>query len=311
MGSIIRLSEDRINSILEYCNENGEPKTCKQFKINIETLHRYQRERKWRDTKQPKILLLDIETARMHVGVWRLGKQRVGPDNVIKDWFMLGWGAKWLFNSETQSDFVTGKEALKRDDKRICKSLWKLVNDSDIIITHNGIQFDVPKINTRFILNGLTPPAPYLMIDTKKIAYKQFGFSSNALNYLGKIMLSKEKIHTDYQLWIDCEEGKQESIDFMETYCKGDVGLLEEVYLELRPWIKSHPNLAIMMDAKDPCCPNCGSFSLTEENHYYTTPQNKYKVVRCNSCGAVNRRAISDLDLTPAQRKSRIVPSSR
>jgi RNase P subunit RPR2 len=247
----------------------------------------------------------------MHVGVWRLGKQRVGPDNVIKDWFMLGWGAKWLFNSETQSDFVTGKEALKRDDKRICKSLWKLVNDSDIIITHNGIQFDVPKINTRFILNGLTPPAPYLMIDTKKIAYKQFGFSSNALNYLGKIMLSKEKIHTDYQLWIDCEEGKQESIDFMETYCKGDVGLLEEVYLELRPWIKSHPNLAIMMDAKDPCCPNCGSFSLTEENHYYTTPQNKYKVVRCNSCGAVNRRAISDLDLTPAQRKSRIVPSSR
>lgn len=311
MAGMKRLSEDRINTILEYCNDKGEPETCKKFNINIETLHRYQRERRWRDTKQPKILLLDIETANMVTRVWRLGKQRITPDQVIKDWFMLGWGAKWLFSSEVLSDFVTGKEAIKRDDSRICKSLWKLVNQCDVIISHNGLRFDIPKINTRFILNGLQPPLPYLMIDTKKIAYKQFGFSSNALNFLGKIMLSKEKIHTDYQLWIDCEAGKQESIDFMETYCKGDVSLLEEVYLELRPWMKGHPNLAVMMDAKEPCCPNCGSFDLKEENHYYTTPQNKYVAVRCNSCGAVNRKAVSALDLTPTQKKQRIVPAAR
>lgn len=304
-------SINRISRILQYVDEHGESEACTHFAINIETLHRYQRRQKFWETKEPKILLLDIETTRMHVGVWRLGKQRISPDNVVKDWFMLGWGAKWLFSSETMSDFVTSEEALKRDDKRVCESLWKLVNDCDIIISHNGNNFDIPKINTRFILNGLQPPAPYVTIDTKKIAYKQFGFSSNCLNYLGKIMLSKEKIHTEYQLWIDCEEGKQESIDYMEDYCKGDVGLLEEVYLELRPWIKSHPNLAVLMDAKEPCCPNCGSFDIKEESHYYTTPQNRYVAVRCNSCGAVNRKAISDLDLTSKQKKERIVPVAR
>ena len=304
-----RLKNDRIDEILAYCNENGETETCTHFEINIETLHRYQRERRWRDTQQPKILLLDIETARMHVGVWRLGKQRIGPDQVVNDWFIFGWSAKWLFNAEVMSDFLLGKEAVKRDDARVCKSLWKLINEADIIISHNGNRFDIPKMNARFLLNGLQPPIPYQTIDTCKVAHKYFGFSSNALNYLGKIMLRKEKIHTEYQLWINCENGDQESLDFMETYCKGDTALLEEVYLELRPWIKSHPNLAVLMDAKEQCCPNCGSFEFEEGEGYYTTPQNKYISVRCKKCGAVNRKKASEI--TTEQRKVMLVPNAR
>jgi RNase P subunit RPR2 len=222
---------------------------------------------------------------------------------------MLGWGAKWLFSSETKTDFVTAKEAINRDDKRISKSLWKLVNEADAIISHNGNNFDIPKINTRFLLNGLQPPMPFISIDTRKIAYKQFGFSSNCLDYLGKIMLSKQKIHTDYQLWIDCENGNQDSLDFMENYCKADVGLLEEVYLELRPWIKSHPNLAVLMDAKEQCCPNCGSFEFEEGEGYYTTPQNKYVSVRCKHCGAVNRKKLSVI--SKEQREVMLIPNAR
>ena len=169
------------------------------------------------------------------------------------------------------------------------------MNDADIIIAHNGVRSDIPKLNTRLLINDFPPPMPYQSIDTFKIAYKQFQFGSASLNYLSKILFRKQKLHTDYQLWIDCEHGDQKQIDYMEKYCQEDTALLEEVYIELRPWIKSHPNLAVLMEAEDPCCPNCGSFEFEEGEGYYTTPQNKYIAVRCKACGAPNRKKTSEL----------------
>ena len=286
---------EHIDEVLTYLNENGETETLRYFSITAETLRRYERRRRFWETKAPKILLLDIETARMIFGGWRIGKQRVSPEQIIKDWFMLGWSAKWLFDSKTMSDFVTAGEALSRDDSRICKGIWKLMNEANVIISHNGKRFDIPKLNTRFILNHMKPPMPYQTIDTFQVAYKQFSFASASLNFLSLIMHRKEKLHTDYKLWIDCENGKQESIDYMHQYCVADTNILEEVYLELRPWIKSHPNLAVIMEAESPCCPNCGSFEFDEGEGYYTTPQNKYITVRRTSCGAVNRKKISEI----------------
>lgn len=259
--------------------------------------------------RQPKILILDIETARMIVGAWRLGKQYIGPDQIIKDWFIIGYVAKWLSNVDYMSDFVTASEALDRDDKRICSSLWKLVDEADIIITHNGNRFDLPKINTRFLAHGLMPPMPYQSIDTCKIARRQFGFSSNALNFLGKLMVNREKIETNYDLWIDVENGNQDAIDFMKGYCKGDVGLLEEVYFELRPWIKNHPNLGTLIDSKVVTCPNCGGTEFEVTGGYYTTPQNLYAAMRCKKCGAINRKSATLL--TNKQRANLLIPNAR
>ena len=262
-----------------------------------------------KSVKTPKILVLDIETARMQVGVWQINKtQYVGPDQIIKDRFMLGWAAKWLFDPKYISDFVTSQEALDRDDKRICESLWPILEETDVVITHNGLKFDLPMINTRFLKNGLNPTMPFQQIDTYKIASKLFGFSSNSLNWIGRSLLSQEKVKTNYQLWIDCENGNQTALDYMQEYCKGDVGLLEEVYLELRPWIKSHPNLGVLMDATTKICPNCGGTTFDTIGGYYTTPQNLYEAVRCSSCGAVNR--LSSTLLTKEQRANIIVPAA-
>jgi RNase P subunit RPR2 len=95
----------------------------------------------------------------------------------------------------------------------------------------------------------------------------------------------------------------------MEVYCKEDTALLEEVYLELRPWIKSHPNLAVIMEAEAPCCPNCGSFEFEEGEGYYTTPQNKYVTIRCKDCGAVNRKKVSEL--SAKCKNNLLVPTAR
>ncbi len=66
------------------------------------------------------------------------------------------------------------------------------------------------------------------------------------------------------------------------------------MYLELRPWIRSHPNMNIYAEATEPGCPNCGSFNIIDGGHY-VTPANRYTAYRCNNCGAPFRGRTSDL----------------
>ena len=175
----------------------------------------------------PKILLLDIETSPLLAWVWSRWKQNIHLEQTVAEWFMLTWSAKWLLSNEMMSARLTGEEVLRQDDKRIVSELWKLINDCDIVIGHNAAAFDVPKISSRFIINGLTPPEPYKIIDTNLIAAKQFGFSSNKLDALAGYFGVVHKDDTDFQLWVDCLEGNEEALSYMETYNIKDVKILE------------------------------------------------------------------------------------
>ena len=244
--------------------------------------------------KIPKILILDIETAPMKGYIFSLWKDNVNLDKLISDWYVLCWSAKWLFSKEILGDSLTSNEAKLQDDRRIIIKLAELLNQADIIITHNGKKFDLLKINARLLIHNLPPVKPYQNIDTYEVAKRQFGFTSNKLNYLAQILGVDTKLETDFQLWADCVDGKQEALNYMFKYNNWDVECLEAVYLRLRPWIRNHPNLALYYESDKPICPNCGSEHLEAEGHYYTTV-NKYKVYRCE-CGAVSRVRESSIE---------------
>lgn len=236
----------------------------------------------------PKILILDIETAPVKAFVWRLWKQDVYIDQIISDWFMLTWSAKWLNSDGTYSEKLTPKEALEENDGRIIGGLWELLNEADIVIAHNGNSFDIPKIKSRFILHGLPPTTPYKQIDTKVIAAKEFGFSSNKLDYLGQMFGLGQKIHTEFSLWTRCLQGDPAALEEMRIYNVQDVQLLEKIYLKLRPYIKGHPNVTLYGGSTAGRCPSCGENHLEEEAYTYTSV-NKFKVYRCPDCGALSR----------------------
>ena len=307
----INVTSERIEEVLLYCNDNGETATCEHFGLTIDTLHRYERERRFRATKQPKILLLDIETSPLLVRSWGIWNVNIPHTSIVEDWFMLSWSAKWLFSAEIMSDVLTPREAVNKTDKRICQSIWKLLDEADVICGHNLSKFDAPRLTHRMLMNGIKPVMPYLEIDTLKIAKRHFAFVSNKLDFIARMLLGDQKIKTDHTLWERCLEGDGDALLEMETYNKKDVLLLEEVYCRFRPYMKSHPNLAVMMDAKEPCCPNCGSFEFEDGEGYYTTPQNRYVAVRCKECGAVNRKKDSALEMTAKERKKMIVSAAR
>ena len=255
----------------------------------------------------PKILLVDIETAPIKSFVWRLWKQSVLPHQVISEWFMLTWAAKWLNHTDILSNKLTAEEVLTEDDKRITMNLWKLLDEADIIIAHNGNQFDVPKMKSRFIIHGLPPTSFYHTIDTKQVASKEFGFSSNKLDSLAGYFGFKTKDSTTFELWVNCLKGDEDALQYMETYNRHDVILLEKVYKKLLPYIKNHPNVLLYDEVCPSGCPSCGKGILTNNGYYYTTV-NKYPLYRCNNCGALarSRRAekrINTLEVTSVSGK--------
>lgn len=237
----------------------------------------------------PKVLIFDIETSPIKAYVWKLWKTDVHPEQIISDWFCIAWSAKWLYSNKVMGEVLTPEEVLNEDDTRIMKSLWKLINEADILVSHNGNRFDIPRINSRFIINGLSPTRPYFSVDTCQIAKRQFGFSSNKLNALAEYFGLPTKLDTSFELWEKCLKGDPKALKYMLKYNKRDVTVLEEIYLKLRPWIKNHPNMG-NLEGETCACANCGDTNLTLlENKYYYTSVGKYPLYKCEKCGAITR----------------------
>jgi hypothetical protein len=153
---------------------------------------------------------------------------------------------------------------------------------------HNCDRFDHRMLNARFIYYKMKPTTPFLTIDTLKQSRKIASFTCHKLDYLGEFLRNKNKIDTDFDLWIDCDNGNQEALDNMLTYNIQDVALLEEVYYELRPWMKSHPNMGIYVEGDTSGCAVCGSTDLDWKGNYMTNV-GKYSSYRCLVCGAIGR----------------------
>lgn len=257
----------------------------------------------------PKILLLDIETATMTIETWGiLYKQRPQPHQILEEWFCLAWAAKWLFDSNIMSDIVTPLEAIQRDDSRILKGIWELLEEADIICAHNGQNFDIRKMNARFIKHGVKPPLPYQIIDTLKVARRHFAFSSYSLEYLCNFLGLTPKMSTSYHLWKGCLAGDKKAMEEMNKYNERDIVCLEDLYLKLRPWMKSHPNVALYSSLDIPVCTNCGGEDL-EFNGFYYTPAGRFQSGRCGNCGAIFRSRYSDL--TKEERENLLISAAR
>jgi hypothetical protein len=243
-----------------------------------------------------KILVFDIETAPMEVRCFPTWGVNITPNMIKRDWFMLCWSAKWLFNDKVYSMKQNKREVLAGDDERITKGLWSMVDEADIIVAHNLNKFDKKKMNTRFLKHGLNLPSPYQTIDTLIHARKQFAITHNRLDYIATKFFGIEgKLENAPGLWDRVVEGSIEDMTLMSEYCDQDVRVLEEVYLRMRPYMQPHPNVGLHIASDIEVCATCGSDNLDWSGEYHTNV-NVYKAYRCE-CGALGRSRKSSLSL--------------
>lgn len=245
----------------------------------------------------PKVLLYDIETAPMIGYLWSIWEQTIGLNQIVKDWHLLSYSAKWLGDSQIMyADQRRSKDI--EDDKKLLQDLRTLLDQADIVITQNGVKFDNKKVNARLINHGLQPPSSYKNIDTYRVARSKFGFTSNRLEYLAKYLGVKHKKLTKrkfsgFELWKACLAGDAAAWKEMERYNKRDVVVLEEVYKKLIPW-DNKINFGLYYQQPHTRC-QCGSTSFTRNGFKYTTV-GKYQRYKCTECGSEAKDATNLID---------------
>jgi hypothetical protein len=241
---------------------------------------------------RPKVLIFDIETAPILGHVWGLWENNVALNQVVSDWHVLSWSAKWLDDPPNKLMYEDQRNAKDiKDDRRLLQGIWRLLDEADIVITQNGRHFDQKKLNARFVINKMQPPSSYKHIDTKQIASKHFGFTSTKLEYMTdklctKYKKLKHKEFPGHEMWVECLAGNRRAWVEMEKYNKHDVLALEELYHILVPWDNSI-NFNLYHDGEEHVC-RCGSTEFIRNGYYYTS-LGKYQRHKCKHCGAETR----------------------
>lgn len=243
----------------------------------------------------PKILFIDIETAPMLTYLWRLWVQG-GVNHVMQEHsvYIISWAAKWLGEDEVMSnalcyaeDYHPGMEL----DRGMLQGIWELLDEADFVVGHNGDKFDIKHLNTQFLLAGFHPPSPYRQIDTLKMVKRMFSFDSNRLDYLLRKLFGRTKEDVGgFETWRQCVLGNMEAWERMLHYNRQDVVDLEEVYLTIRAWDKSHPSVATGEGRNgEPCCTVCGSENVHDTGRTQQTNVSRFQVYRCGDCGTTVR----------------------
>jgi hypothetical protein len=240
--------------------------------------------------RAPKILIFDVENSFLEAAVWGINKQYINKTQILSDWFMLSYSYKWLYDERVYSGVLSSEEALAKNDSRIVGELWSVLNECQIAITYNGNFYDIPKTNTRFILNGFPPPAPYKSIDIFQVISRNFSFTNRSMDYVNYMLQLERKLENEgLELWKKCVAGENESLQNLVTYNRQDVVALQETYLKVRPWIKNHPNIGLWHDSNELVCGFCGSPNITWISSLYPTPTGLYKSFRCDECDGIGR----------------------
>jgi len=236
--------------------------------------------------KRPRILFLDLETFPNIGYSW--GKYEQNIIRFTQETCLATYAAKWLGESKVFAKALCdykGYRSMSYDDAKICDDLWNLVNEADVIVAHNGDQFDIKVFQARFIFHSLNPPKPFKTIDTKKAVKRVARFNSNKLDDLCSLLENAKKIKTDFDLWEGCIKGDRKAWAQMVKYNKKDILLLEKLYLRLRPWISNHPNFTVVNRG---LCPKCGSKNV-QYRGFSITQSRRYRRFQCVDCGGWGR----------------------
>jgi len=239
-----------------------------------------------------KVLIIDLETAPKQAYVWRFFKENVGAKQVLGHGYIMSFAYKWLGDKE-----VSYHETRTEDDGQLCMELAFVLDQADVVVAHNAERFDLPTARARMLVNGLRPPSPYKVVDTLKVAKKEFLFPSNSLEYLAKVLKCAPKLahkkFPGFELWAECIKGNEAAWQEMKEYNIQDVDTLEEIYLRMRPWATNHPNIGVFEEQDRPICPKCGSAHV-QLRGFTVTNVGKYQKFQCQGCGGWARTRFTE-----------------
>lgn len=234
----------------------------------------------------PKILFWDVENSHNLCATFQLkNNDYIASENIVQERSLICAAWKWADEKQVHAvsrlDDPKAFKADPHDDRVVVEKLYEVLLQADVLIAHNGDEFDLKMTKGRMLVQGLPPLPPILSIDTLKVARKQFLLNANNLNYLGTLLDVGAKKPTKSGLWLRVLQGDKKAIQEMVAYNKQDVLLLERVFQKLQPFIPDHVNRQLFVGGIG--CPRCGSLKVQSRGVHRAATQT-YRRMQCQEC---------------------------
>lgn len=252
---------------------------------------------------EPRILHWDIETSLQLVTVFQLAKNDwIDPSNIVSERYVIC--ASWNWEGEDKVHAVSVLDDPKRyasdphDDYHVISTLHDVLSTADVLVHHNGDNFDKRYVDTRILFHGLGALPPITTIDTYKVAKAKLMFNSNKLDYIGGLLKVGRKKPTTSGLWMRVLKGERKAIKEMVEYNKQDVLLLKRVFYKLRPYMNAHINRELFGGTG---CPRCGSVK-TQKRGIHRAISRVYQRFQCQACSGWFRSVLNDKSVSTTKR---------
>jgi DNA polymerase elongation subunit (family B) len=109
----------------------------------------------------PRIVIWDVENSHSLAAIFSLYNDYISHENIVQEKFLIC--AAWKELGETKVHTVSILDDPKRfaknphDDYHVIKTLHKVLSEADVIVAHNGDQFDIKLTEGRMLYHGLYP----------------------------------------------------------------------------------------------------------------------------------------------------------
>jgi len=227
----------------------------------------------------------DIETLVRSYGL-RLNIKYLNHKQIQRDWTLLG--AAWMDLDDDKPKVISVSPDRPLDDYAVTVKLHEVLSEARVVIGHNVDKFDMKKFNTRAIFYDLPPIPPPLSIDTLKMARKYFAFTSNSLAYLCDFLDVGFKDESPD--WAKIIDGCPKELRYMRKYNKQDVIATKAVYLKLRSYHHTHPNMNVPVVREEgtgapiDVCKHCQSPELKKVQVRYLRSGRARRQYQCKVC---------------------------
>jgi len=235
---------------------------------------------------QPKILIYDIETARMEANVWWSGQQYLNGNSITSEPRIITVAYKWLGEDKVHHL----KWNKKQSDKKLLKRFLEVYNEADYVIGFNNDKFDNRYINSRALKHNLEVNTHVKSLDLMKEAKRLFRLPSYSMNYIARYLGLETKLqHSGLAMWEAIQYGTKkearEAMELMIDYNVQDIVVTEDVYLRMRKYLKHPIHAGVTMGLERTTCPICGG-NNTELFKTTVAPSGTiHRIMRCKEDG--------------------------
>ena len=125
------------------------------------------------------------------------------------------------------------------NDRDLCIQLRDAIEESWMILSYNGVMFDIKYLNSRLLKHRERVIQKPLHRDMYFVAKTVFAISSNRLASVQEFLgLDTTKTRLDPAMWNRAAAGDKLALNYVVEHCEADVAVLEEVFEHLIPFIK-------------------------------------------------------------------------